>query len=82
VSYLSIFFRPDRKLENATETDEPAGVFYFTHSEMVMLFYAAMSIGKDASPITASNYKEMGNRKWRSSLLTPFATNFAAVFYR
>ncbi|XP_012230386.2 multiple inositol polyphosphate phosphatase 1 isoform X1 [Linepithema humile] len=69
------------KLEDATE-EEPAGVFYFTHSEMVMLFYAAMSIGKDTPPITASNYREMGNRRWRSSLLTPFATNFAAVFYK
>lgn len=41
-----------------------------------------MNIGKDTVPITASNFQSMSDRNWRTSLLVPFATNVAAVFYR
>lgn len=47
-----------------------------------MLFLSAMEIGKDPVHLTASNYREMDHRNWRTSLLVPFATNFVAVFYR
>ncbi|EZA54625.1 Multiple inositol polyphosphate phosphatase [Ooceraea biroi] len=70
------------KLENAEDSDEPRGVFYFTHSEMIMLFYSVMEIGKNPVHLTASNYRDMQHRNWRTSLLVPFATNFATVFYR
>lgn len=70
-----------RKLE-IDGTDEPTGVFYFTHSHMIMLFLTAMGIGKDSEPLTAANFREMDRRNWRSSLLVPFAANFVAVFHR
>jgi hypothetical protein len=47
-----------------------------------MLFYSAMGIAKQPVHLNASNYLQMHHRNWRTSLLVPFATNVAAVFYR
>jgi len=47
-----------------------------------MLFYSAMGIVKQPVHLNASNYLQMHDRNWRTSLLVPFATNVAAVFYR
>lgn len=62
--------------------DKPRGVFYFTHSHMMTLFFTAMGIAKNPVPLTAANFRDMGHRNWRISLLVPFAANFAAVFHR
>lgn len=86
--FLLLFFFPFRydrscrKLERAKKDNKLKGVFYFTHSQTMILFFTLMNIGKDDVPITASNFRNMGHRNWRTSLLVPFATNVAAVFYR
>lgn len=69
-------------LESGNLENEPRGVFYFTHSESFETFYTSVGIAKDAAPLKASNFDEMQNRKWRNSFLVPFATNFAAIFYK
>ncbi|XP_018392882.1 PREDICTED: multiple inositol polyphosphate phosphatase 1-like [Cyphomyrmex costatus] len=68
------------KLE--TNGDEPKGVFYFTHSQMMVLFLTAMGIAQNPMPLTATNFRDMNHRKWRISQLIPFAANFAAIFHR
>jgi multiple inositol-polyphosphate phosphatase/2,3-bisphosphoglycerate 3-phosphatase len=68
------------KLENG-ET-QPAGVFYFSHDTDMQLFLTSLGVGKDRRNITRSNYKSMEDRQWRTSYLTPFAANFAAVFFK
>lgn len=81
-SLLIFCIQSCRKLEHAKDTDEPKGSFYFSHSIEAMLFFTSMNIGKNTVPLTSRNYKDMANRNWRTSLLSPFATNFVAVFYR
>ncbi|KAJ4443224.1 hypothetical protein ANN_04892 [Periplaneta americana] len=61
---------------------QPAGVFYFSHDTDLMLLFSSLGIGEDDVPITHSNYEESRNRQWRTSLLTPFAGNFAVVFFK
>ncbi|XP_011053113.1 PREDICTED: multiple inositol polyphosphate phosphatase 1-like isoform X3 [Acromyrmex echinatior] len=62
--------------------DEPKGVFYFTHSQMMTLFLTAMGVAQNPVPLTATNFRDMDYRNWRISQLVPFAANFAAVFHR
>ncbi|XP_021920643.1 multiple inositol polyphosphate phosphatase 1-like isoform X2 [Zootermopsis nevadensis] len=69
-----------RKLENWEK--QPAGVFYFSHDTDMQLFFTSLGIGEDERPLTHSNYASMGNRNWRTSLLTPFASNFVAIFFK
>jgi multiple inositol-polyphosphate phosphatase/2,3-bisphosphoglycerate 3-phosphatase len=61
---------------------QPAGVFYFSHDIDMQLFFTSLGIAKDSVPLTHSNYASMADRQWRTSLLTPFASNFAAVFFK
>lgn len=69
-------------LENGDSSGEPQGIFYFTHSSALQLFFTAMGIAKDSKPLEASNFESMGKRKWVTSHIAPFATNIAAVFYK
>ena len=71
-----------RNLENGHSDEEPQGIFYFAHSTTLQLFLTTMEIAKDSVPLKASNYESMRNRKWRTSHLTPFAANLAAIFYK
>lgn len=68
------------KLENG-ET-QPAGVFYFSHDTDMQLFFTSLEVGKDRRNITHSNYATMAHRNWRTSLLTPFESNFVATFFK
>lgn len=64
------------------ETDnEPKAVAYFTHSEAVLLLLTALQAFRDSEPLRADNFYSMSRRKWRTSEISPFASNFAAVKY-
>lgn len=63
-------------------TDQQRGVFRFMHSTGLGLLFTSLGIAEDPTPLKASNYKEMKNRKWRTSHLMPFGTNLVAVFYK
>jgi multiple inositol-polyphosphate phosphatase/2,3-bisphosphoglycerate 3-phosphatase len=61
---------------------QPAGVLYFTHHEMILLVLTSLGFDKDSQPLTSKNYDTMANRQWRSSVISPFAANLAAVFFK
>jgi hypothetical protein len=68
------------QLENGEK--QPTGVFYFSHDTDMQLFFTSLGIAEDKRPLTHSSYGAILKRKWRTSLLTPFASNFVAVFFR
>jgi multiple inositol-polyphosphate phosphatase/2,3-bisphosphoglycerate 3-phosphatase len=68
------------ELENGTQ--QPAGVFYFSHDTDMQLFFTSLGVAKDKIPLTHLNYELMAERKWRTSLLTPFGSNFVAIFFK
>jgi hypothetical protein len=48
----------------------------------MQLFFTSLEVGKDRRDITHSNYATMARRNWRTSLLTPFESNFVAIFFK
>ena len=78
---LRDMFNRFSKLENG-DSSEPLGVFYFSHSSALQLLLTSMKIAEDSIPLKASNFEDMGNRKWNISQMIPFAANLAAVFYK
>jgi len=40
-----------------------------------------LGFARDTSPLLSSNFNDMRDRKWKSSYLSPFASNFMAVLY-
>lgn len=62
--------------------DNPTVIAYFTHETEIQLFLSALGAKKDLEALRADNYFQMRNRQFRSSELTPFAANVAAVRYQ
>jgi hypothetical protein len=62
--------------------EQPVGVFYFTHHEMILLVLTSLDLAKDQVDLTHSNYDQMRNRQWRGSVLSPFTANLAAVLFK
>lgn len=61
--------------------DNPKVVAYFSHASAIQLFLTAIGYGKDNDALRADNYPQMKYRKFRSSVLSPFASNIAVVKY-
>ncbi|XP_069691317.1 multiple inositol polyphosphate phosphatase 1-like [Periplaneta americana] len=72
----------DRFSQIENGSPQPAGVFYFTHSEMLQMILLPLGIAQDEEPLTHSNYEQMRNRLWKTSYITPFAINLAVVLFR
>lgn len=68
-------------LKHMKTKDVPKVVAYFAHSVTIRLFLTSLGIGKPQVPLTADNYENMKNRKYRSSQLAPFASNLVAIKY-
>lgn len=66
----------------ARDKTGPLGIFYFGHSPNVLSVVTRLGIGKDDTPLLSTNFEQMANRKWRTSILDPFASNVIAVFYK
>jgi len=49
---------------------------------MLQMILLPLGIAKDMEPLTHSNYEQMRNRQWKTSRITPFAINLAAVFFK
>ncbi|KAH0950688.1 hypothetical protein HN011_001250 [Eciton burchellii] len=62
--------------------NEPAGIFYFSDIISLQNLLTTMGINEDPMPLAAFNYKDMARRQWRTSLISPFAANLIAVFYK
>lgn len=75
-SQITFFYR------NKTRTQQgPKGIFLFGHSSNVFSTIVRLGFAKDSSPLLASNFKEMHDRKWRTAKLCPFASNVMAMLY-
>lgn len=64
-------------------TDEPLPkvIAYFAHASTIQLFLTALGVGKDNDKLKANNFDNMQGREWRSSEISPFASNLAVVRY-
>lgn len=63
------------------EDDSPKVSAYFSHASAIQLFLDSLGYAKDDKPLRADNYREMKNRKFRSSVISPLASNLAVVKY-
>lgn len=52
---------------------------YSTHSTAFQLFLVTLGVFGEDQPLTAANFNQQTLRQWRSSLISPMATNIAAV---
>lgn len=68
--------------QNPYDRTQPAGIFYFTHSTALQMTLAQLGIARDHDHLTHTNYNVLKNRKWRTSKISPFASNLAAVLFR
>ncbi|XP_022180136.1 multiple inositol polyphosphate phosphatase 1-like isoform X2 [Myzus persicae] len=59
----------------------PKGVFYFGHSSNVFSAIVRLGFARDTTPLLSSNFNDMRDRKWKSSYLSPFASNVMAALY-
>lgn len=55
---------------------------YGTHSTAFQLFLVTLGVFGNDAPLTAANFAQQSNREWKSSLISPMATNIAAVRYK
>ncbi|GBP36669.1 Multiple inositol polyphosphate phosphatase 1 [Eumeta japonica] len=55
-------------------------VGYFTHDTMMEMVFCAMGLFRDDFNVTGA--VRWPTRKWRTSLISPFATNLIAVMYK
>lgn len=69
-------------LERFENEKLPEVTVYFTHSAAVQLFLTALGALKDDRAPTATNYSEMSSRKWKTSVISPFAANVVVVKYK
>ena len=59
-------------------SSRPLGTFLFSHSDTLVSFLTLLGLYRDRDPLTHENYPQMRDgRKFRTSLIDPFATNVA-----
>lgn len=56
-------------------------MFYFGHSSNVLSAILRLGFAKDSTKLLSTNFDDMRDRKWKTSYLIPFASNFMAVLY-
>jgi len=76
ISYNIYFYRNKSQSQLG-----PKGVFYFGHSSNVFSAIVRLGFARDTTPLLSSNFNSMRGRKWKSSYLSPFASNLMAVLY-
>ncbi|XP_017087639.2 multiple inositol polyphosphate phosphatase 1 isoform X1 [Drosophila bipectinata] len=59
----------------------PHVVAHFGHSTGLLTLITALGLKKDGVKLRADNYLDLASRRWKSSLIDPFASNFVAVKY-
>lgn len=68
-------------LKNLQQEESAKVTAYFTHASAIQLFLTSLGYAKDNAALRADNYQQMKVRKFRSSVLSPYASNFVAVKY-
>ncbi|GBM39305.1 Multiple inositol polyphosphate phosphatase 1 [Araneus ventricosus] len=64
--------------ENSNDTKV---VLHFSHASAMKKVYAMFGLFRDELPLTADAFCSQQNRKWRSSVVSPFNTNIELVLY-
>lgn len=65
------------------DPSSPSVVAYFTHSGTLLKVIARLGLFNDSVPLLGNNFDHHRNsRKWRTSVIDPFATNLAFVLYK
>ncbi|ODN04225.1 Multiple inositol polyphosphate phosphatase 1 [Orchesella cincta] len=69
--------------DKVSDPSAPSVTAYFTHSGTLLKVMARLGLFNDSVPLRGDNYDHhRGSRKWRTSLIDPFATNLAFVLYK
>ncbi|KAJ8672613.1 hypothetical protein QAD02_003872 [Eretmocerus hayati] len=62
--------------------DGPTATTYFSHSGALLKLLPILGIAKDEKLLTHESFSlQKGSRKWKTTLLCPFASNLAFVLY-
>lgn len=69
-------------LANDQKSNEPTGIFYFSDIISLQNLLTVMNINDDSTKLTSYNFKDMARRQWRTSMISSFAANLIAVFYK
>ncbi|XP_017135893.1 multiple inositol polyphosphate phosphatase 1 [Drosophila miranda] len=59
----------------------PHVIAHFGHTTGLQTLITALGVRKDDIKLRADNYNSLTNRRWKTSILGPFAANFVAVKY-
>lgn len=54
---------------------------YVSHADHFQFLLVALRVFGNDVPLTAANYNQQANREWKSSVISPMATNIAAIRY-
>ncbi|XP_060522505.1 multiple inositol polyphosphate phosphatase 1 [Cylas formicarius] len=54
----------------------------FTHAATVQAALTTLGVAKDYTLLTADNYRQQARRRWRTSVISPFAANLVAVLHQ
>lgn len=65
-----------------SDSANPKVTAYFTHAAAMQLILTSLGYAKDSENLRADNYQQMKYRKFRTSVLSPFASNLVAVKYQ
>uniref|UniRef100_A0A1B6E9P5 Multiple inositol polyphosphate phosphatase 1 n=3 Tax=Clastoptera arizonana TaxID=38151 RepID=A0A1B6E9P5_9HEMI len=69
-------------IQHLTNTTLPKAVFYFTHSGTLLKVLSFLNLYNDNKKLTADNFRQNKDRKWRVSKIDVFGTNLAFILYR
>lgn len=70
-------------LKNLANIDNlPAVTVYFSHSSVLVTLLTSLGVFNDTKSLRYDNYAEQNDRQFRSSEITPFASNVAAIRYQ
>ena len=67
---------------NISRGVEQNGTFYFTHSGAILKFLTFLKVDQDDSSLKSDNWREMVDRRWRTSRMGPFGANVAFVLQK
>lgn len=69
-------------LDRLDSSSGPKTTVYFSHSAALQLFLTGLGAMRDDIDLKSNNsFVEMSMRKWRTSVISPFAGNIAVVRY-
>lgn len=60
----------------------PNVVAYFSHASAIQLFLTSLGLFNGTDSLRADNFENMKDRKWKTTLISPFAANVAVVRYK